>query len=161
LFVYYEDFIALGFENYREAIAHGVHILGWSFFVLCCSLFVFVVVDIPFQLYQHNKQLKMTKQEVKDEYKDTEGKPEVKSRIRQLQREMANRRMMEAVPDADVVITNPTHFAVALKYDPDTMRAPVLLAKGADQVAENIKKIARHHNIVIITAPPLARSIYY
>ena len=103
----------------------------------------------------------MTKQEVKDEYKDTEGKPEVKSKLRARQREIANARMMAEVPTADVVITNPTHFAVALKYDPDKMLAPILVAKGVDFIAEQIKKVAIANEVLILNAPPLARSIYY
>lgn len=156
-----EPLFNLGYEDPNEAIVHGVTLLGWAFFILCCSLVFIIAIDVPFQLFQHNKQLKMTKQEVKDDYKDTEGKPEVKGRIRQLQREMSQRRMMEAVPSADVVITNPTHFAVALKYDPETMAVPVLVAKGVDNVAEQIRRIAKENKVTMITAPPLARSVYY
>ena len=107
------------------------------------------------------QQLRMTKQEIKDEYKDSEGKPEVKSRIRQLQREMAERRMMSKVPQADVVITNPTHFAVALKYDPLSSGAPVVLAKGADFIAQRIREVANENQIIILESPPLARAVYY
>lgn len=156
-----EPLFNLGYEDPHEAIVHGVTLLGWAFFILCCSLVFIIAIDVPFQLFQHNKQLKMTKQEVKDDYKDTEGKPEVKGRIRQLQREMSQRRMMEAVPSADVVITNPTHYAVALKYDPETMAVPVLVAKGVDNVAEQIRRIAKENKVTMITAPPLARSVYY
>lgn len=155
------ELMGLGFENVESAITHAVSILGWSFFMLTWALVFIAAVDVPFQIFQNKKQMKMTKQEVKDEFKDTEGKPEVKGRIRQAQREMSQRRMMEAVPDADVVITNPTHYAVALKYDPDNMRAPILVAKGTDFMAEQIRKIATEHKIAILTAPPLARSIFY
>ena len=103
----------------------------------------------------------MTKQEVKDEYKDTEGKPEVKGKQRAKQREIAQSRMMAAVPDADVVITNPSHYAVALKYDPKKMLAPILVAKGADHIAMQIKKVALANDVMILNSPPLARSIYY
>mgnify|MGYP003634630110 FL=1 len=103
----------------------------------------------------------MTKQEVRDEFKDSEGKPEVKGKIRQLQREMAERRMMEKVPQADVVITNPTHFAVALKYDPLNGGAPIMLAKGADFIAQKIREVANENNIVVLESPPLARAVYY
>jgi flagellar biosynthetic protein FlhB len=103
----------------------------------------------------------MTKQEVRDEYKDSEGKPEVKQRIRQLQREMAERRMMQAVPQADVVITNPTHFAVALKYDPSKGSAPVLLAKGGDFTALKIREIAQEHQVMLLESPALARAVFY
>jgi len=103
----------------------------------------------------------MTKQEVKDEYKDSEGKPEVKSKIRQLQRQMAERRMMQQVPEADVVITNPTHFAVALKYDPAKGNAPVMLAKGGDFLALKIREIAQEHKVTLLESPALARAVYY
>jgi len=118
-------------------------------------------MDVPFQIWKHSKELKMTKQEVKEEMKNTDGNPQVKGRIRQLQRDMAQRRMMEDVPGADVVITNPTHFSIALKYDAERGNAPVLVAKATDIVALKIREIAKAHNVVIITAPPLARSIYY
>ena len=161
IYTYRTELLNLGFESVEGAIVQAVTILGWSFFMLTGSLVFIAAIDAPFQIYQNKKQMKMTKQEVKDESKDTEGKPEVKGRIRQAQREISQRRMMSAVPEADVVITNPTHYAVALKYDPDTMRAPILVAKGTDFVAEQIRKIAKEHKIAILTAPPLARSIYY
>ncbi|PJF38195.1 MAG: flagellar biosynthetic protein FlhB, partial [Phototrophicales bacterium] len=101
------------------------------------------------------------KQEIKDEYKEMEGKPEVKRKIRQLQMDMAQRRMMQDVPNADVVITNPTHYSVALKYKPDVDAAPILLAKGNDQVALKIREIANEHGVEIVQAPALARSVYH
>ncbi|WP_250657671.1 flagellar biosynthesis protein FlhB [Alkalimarinus coralli] len=158
---YTAELLAVGAESVIPAMGHALDILVWIVFWLACSMVVIAVVDVPFQLYDHNKKLKMTKQEVKDEYKDTEGKPEVKQKIRQLQMEMAQRRMMQDVPQADVVITNPTHFSVALKYDGDTMAAPVVLAKGGDEIALKIREIANEHKIEIVQAPPLARSIYY
>lgn len=156
-----ERFLALGFQDPVNAMAEGLSIVMWAFFYLCCSLILIAAVDVPFQIYQYKKQLMMTKQEVREEYKDTEGKPEVKSRIRAKQREMSQARMMQAVPKADVVITNPTHFAVALKYDPEKNLAPVVVAKGVDFVAEQIKKVAIANEVMILNAPPLARSIYY
>lgn len=135
--------------------------VGWSAFWLSCGLILIAAVDAPFQLWSHKQKLKMTKQEVRDEYKDTEGKPEVKGRIRQLQREMAERRMMQAVPQADVVITNPTHFAVALKYDPEKGGAPLLLAKGGDFLALKIREIAQEHKVMVLESPGLARAVYY
>ncbi|OUS03206.1 flagellar biosynthesis protein FlhB [Gammaproteobacteria bacterium 42_54_T18] len=158
---YQHDLMALGFENPRSAIAHGVEIVGKCFIFLSTALLFIAAIDVPFQLFQHNKQMKMTKQEIKDEHKDTEGKPEVKGRIRRMQQEIAQNRMMSAVPDADVIITNPTHFAVALKYEHGTMAAPRLVAKGVDLMAEQIKRVAIEHKVTIVTAPPLARSIYY
>lgn len=161
IYRYRDELLNLGFESVEGAIVHAVTILGWSFFMLTWALVFIAAIDVPFQIFQNKKQMKMTKQEVKDEYKDSEGKPEVKGRIRQAQREVSQRRMMAAVPEADVIITNPTHFAVALKYDPETMRAPILVAKGTDFLAEQIRKIAKEHKVPILTAPPLARSIYY
>lgn len=116
--------------------------------------------DFLFQKYQHTKQLRMSKQEVKDEFKQTEGDPIVKGRLRQLRAERARRRMMAAVPEADVVVTNPTHYAVALKYDGETMEAPVLTAKGTDQIALRIREVAKEHDVPIMENPPLARALY-
>ncbi len=155
------ELLGLGHESVIPAMAHAAQILAWSFFLLSCTMIVIAAVDVPFQIYEHVKSLKMTKQEVKDEFKDTEGKPEVKQKIRQLQMEMAQRRMMQDVPNADVVITNPTHFSVALRYDPEKDGAPILLAKGHDQTALKIREIAKAHNIEQVAAPPLARSIYH
>ncbi|MBX5659829.1 flagellar biosynthesis protein FliQ [Pseudomonas aeruginosa] len=118
-------------------------------------------VDVPYQIWDNRQKLLMTKQEVRDEYKDSEGKPEVKSKIRQMQREMAQRRMMAAVPEADVVITNPTHFAVALKYDPAGGGAPLLLAKGNDFLALKIREVAQEHKVMVMESPALARAVYY
>jgi flagellar biosynthetic protein FlhB len=155
------DFINMVFEPTGPSVRHAAIVLAWTFLLICCSTIIITVVDIPFQIYSHTKKLKMTMQEVKEEYKNTEGKPEVKSKIRQLQREMANRRMMADVPDADVVITNPTHYAVALKYDPQGMPAPMLLAKGVDETAMKIREIAGEHKILVLEMPSLARSIYH
>ncbi|MEK1907566.1 MAG: EscU/YscU/HrcU family type III secretion system export apparatus switch protein, partial [Pseudomonas sp.] len=116
---------------------------------------------VPFQLWDSKQKLMMTKQEVRDEYRDSEGKPEVKSKIRQMQRQMAEQRMMQKVPEADVVITNPTHFAVALKYDPATGQAPQLLAKGGDFMALKIREIAQEHKVTLLESPALARAVFY
>jgi len=153
--------LGLGQQNVIPAMIHSVQILGWSFFFLSCTMIIITAIDVPFQIYEHHKNLKMTMQEVKDEYKETEGKPEVKGRVRQLQREISQRRMMQDVPQADVVITNPTHFSVALRYDPEKDGAPILLAKGHDQVALKIREIANEHGIELVAAPPLARSVYH
>ena len=157
----YEDVIALGTESLQSALGHSAQIIVEAFIFVSLALIIIAVIDVPFQVWQHANQLKMTKQEVKEEYKQQEGNPEVKARIRQIQREMSQRRMMQQVPEADVVITNPTHFAVALKYEADSMRAPVVLALGADFMAAQIRTIAQEHNIPIIEAPPLARALYY
>tara|TARA_R110001592_G_scaffold38315_2_gene126462 strand:- start:5594 stop:6730 length:1137 start_codon:yes stop_codon:yes gene_type:complete len=155
------ELLGLGHESVIPAMTHAAQLLGWSFFLLSCTMIIIAMADVPFQIYDHLKQLKMTKQEIKDEYKDTEGKPEVKQKIRQLQMEMAQRRMMQDVPQADVVITNPTHFSVALRYDPEKDGAPILLAKGHDHMALKIREIAKAHGIEQVAAPPLARSIYH
>ncbi|ARU57567.1 flagellar biosynthesis protein FlhB [Oleiphilus messinensis] len=155
------ELLGLGNEPILPAMEHASTILGWVFLALCLPTIVIAAIDIPFQIFEHNKKLRMTKQEVKDEFKDTEGKPEVKQKIRQLQMERAFRRMMQNVPEADVVITNPTHYAVALKYDGKSMAAPRMVAKGADQVAAKIREIAASHKIEIVSAPILARAVYY
>jgi flagellar biosynthetic protein FlhB len=121
---------------------------------------VIAVVDFLYQRFEHMKSMRMSRQEVKDELKQTEGDPQVKARLRQIRTERARRRMMASVPEADVVITNPTHFAVALKYDPLTMPAPLVLAKGADAVAEKIREVARDHDIPLVENPPLARALF-
>ncbi|PIA73220.1 flagellar biosynthesis protein FlhB [Ectopseudomonas toyotomiensis] len=156
-----DDLLAIANEPVEPAILHSLKVVGWSAFWLSCGLILIAAVDVPFQLWSHKQKLMMTKQEVRDEYKDTEGKPEVKGRIRQLQREMAERRMMQAVPQADVVITNPTHFAVALKYDPEKGSAPLLLAKGGDFLALKIREIAQEHKVMVLESPALARAVYY
>jgi len=156
-----ENLLAISASNPRDAMEHVLWTLAWSFFFLACATIVIAVIDVPFQLYDHKKKMRMTKQEVKDEFKDTEGKPEVKGKIRQLQREMAQRRMMENVPSADVVITNPEHYAVALRYDGGTMAAPIVVAKGVDQTAFKIMEIAREHKVEVLRTPPLTRAIYH
>ena len=135
--------------------------LMWICFVTIMGGMLFIVaIDVPFQLYQHNKKLMMTKEEVRRETKESEGNPEVKGRIRRMQREMAQRRMMAEIPTADVVITNPTHFSVALRYSETGMRAPVVVAKGTELTAARIREIATEHGVPILEAPPLARALY-
>ena len=124
------------------------------------AMIVIAVIDLIFQQQQHHEQMKMTKQEVKDEMRQTEGDPHVKARLRQLRQERAQQRMMQSVPEADVVITNPTHYSIALKYDPDLMDAPKVLAKGIDEVALRIREVAKEHDIIIYESPPLVRSLY-
>jgi len=155
------QFLGLGHEAPKQALAHAGHLLGWNFLSLSLVLILIAAADVPYQLWEHGRQLRMTKQEVKDEYKDTEGKPEIKSKIRARQQEIATRRMMEEVPKADVVVTNPTHFAVALRYDPDNMRAPKVVAKGADLIAAQIRNVAARHKVTTVSAPPLARALYH
>ncbi|MGF6331878.1 flagellar biosynthetic protein FlhB [Pseudomonas sp. BS3782 TE3695] len=156
-----DDLLRIAHEPLDMAIIHSLQLVGWSTLWMACGLIIIAAVDVPVQLWESHKKLLMTKQEVRDEHKDQEGKPEVKQRIRQLQREMSQRRMMAAIPEADVVITNPTHYAVALKYDPDKGSAPVLLAKGTDFLALKIREIATANEILLLESPALARSIYY
>jgi flagellar biosynthetic protein FlhB len=155
-----DDFLGLGAQSLALALYNGAWLIGISFLVVSSTLILIAAIDVPFQLWDHAQKLKMTLQEVRDELKDTEGKPEVKSKVRQVQQEMAQRRMMEAVPEADVIITNPTHYAVALKYDHDNMAAPLVLAMGKDLIALKIREIAAFHDIEIFEAPPLARALY-
>lgn len=155
------DFLALGAMPLRPALAEAVTMLAWASLLLAASLITMAVIDVPFQLWNHKRQLKMTQQEVRDEHKQTEGDPTVKGQIRQRQREVAMRRMMAEVPKADVIVTNPTHYAVALRYDEGRMKAPVLVAKGSDLVAGNIRRVASAHKVPIVEAPMLARAVYY
>lgn len=155
-----EDLLALGRQPIGPAIASALHICGVSLLVVSCGLILIAAVDVPFQLWQYQKKLRMTRQQVKDEFKETEGRPEVKSRIRQLQQQAAMQRMMEDVPTADVVITNPTHFAVALKYDDNAMGAPRVVAKGKDLIAKRIREVAEENGVPLFSAPPLARVLY-
>lgn len=156
-----DELLALGLQALEPAFLDALKTTGWAVLTVSLGMVLIAAVDVPWQLFEHNRKLKMTMQEVREEMKDTEGKPEVKSRIRQLQREMARRRMMEAVPQADVVITNPDHFSVALRYDPVKGGAPLVVAKGVDQVAIKIREIANLHGVQLLPAPPLARAIYY
>ncbi|NKQ11844.1 flagellar biosynthesis protein FlhB [Pseudomonas sp. SST3] len=161
LSAYQDDLLSIAKQPLDLAIMHSAEVVGWCALWMACGLILIAAVDVPFQLWDNKQKLMMTKQEVRDEYKDSEGKPEVKSRIRQLQRDAAQRRMMQAVPDADVVITNPTHFAVALKYDGDKGGAPMLVAKGGDFVALKIREIANEHQVTVLESPALARAVYY
>jgi len=156
-----DDIIALGSKDVQVALVESLSMTGWASLWIASTMILMALLDVPFQLWQHKKELRMTQQEVKDEFKQTEGRPEVKGRIRQLQREMAQARMMAEVPKADVIVTNPTHYAVALRYDPDSMNAPLLVAKGKDLIAANIRETGDEHNIPRIEAPVLARAIYF
>src|SRR5690606_25736793 len=124
------------------------------------ALLLLAAADAPYQKWNWTRKLKMTRQEVREEMKETDGNPQVKGKIRQMQYQMSQRRMMEAVPTADVVVVNPTHYAVALKYDGGTMRAPTVVAKGVDEVALRIREVAARHRVALVSAPPLARALY-
>ena len=155
------DLIRLGDLGVEQSLGQAMNLVAWSALLLSSTLILMALIDVPFQLWQHKRDLKMTQQEVRDEYKETEGKPEVKGRIRQMQREIAQRRMMAEVPQADVIVTNPTHYAVALRYDPERMQAPLVVAKGKNLIAANIREIGAAHQVPLIEAPVLARAIYF
>lgn len=143
------------------ALAEAGSLLTWCFLIFSCALLLVAGLDVPWQVWQHMQQLMMTKQEVKDEMKEQEGRPEVKAAIRQKQIEMSQRRMMDDVKKADVVITNPTHYAVALCYDKASGRAPTVVAKGKDHIAAKIREVAAEHKVTLFSAPPLARALYF
>ena len=143
----------------EASVAGGVDLVLGALLAMIGSLLLLAAIDVPWQHYQHRAKLKMTKQEVRDEHKQLEGNPEIKARVRQVARQLSQRRMMEAVPGADVVVMNPTHYAVALKYQPG-MRAPKVVAKGVDELALAIRGVAEKHRVAIVEAPPLARALY-
>ena len=155
-----ESFLNLGRESFLQGLTHAAWLFGYSFLVMSLSLVLIAAIDVPFQLWDHSNKLKMTLQQVRDEMKETEGRPEVKSKVRALQQEMAQRRMMEDVPTADVIITNPTHYAVALKYNPENMAVPVIVAMGRDLIALKIREVASEAGVEIFEAPPLARALF-
>jgi flagellar biosynthetic protein FlhB len=135
--------------------------LAMSFLLIIGAMILVVVIDVPYKIWEHAKQLRMTKEEIRKEFKESEGDPFVKARIRGLQREAARRRMMAEIPKADVIVTNPTHYAVALRYQSNSMRAPKVVAKGVHLLAARIREMAEEHRIPILEAPPLARALYH
>lgn len=160
--IWYNRNSFMGFvdEPLHAALAHLGHMTMFTFFAIVGSMALIVAVDVPFQLWSHSNKLKMTKEELRKEAKETEGNPEVKGRIRSQQREMARRRMMAEIPKADVVVTNPTHYAVALRYQ-ENMGAPKVVASGAHLLAARIREIAEESSVPILEAPPLARALYF
>jgi flagellar biosynthetic protein FlhB len=152
-----EHFVGL---NINQSLFDLESIFVKMMIAILVVLFVIAVMDYIYQRYEFYKKMRMSKQEIKDEYKQTEGDPQVKGRLRQLREQKARQRMMQAVPEADVVITNPTHYAVALKYDMQKMDAPVLVAKGADLIAQKIKELARENKVPVVENPPLARALF-
>lgn len=156
-----DTFIMLARMDMDLAASTMAAMLMDGLLLICASLAVIAAIDVPFQLWHFRHQLMMTRKEVMDEMRDSEGKPEVKQQIRRLQMEYANRRMMEAVPKADVVITNPTHYAVALSYDQSSMGAPRVVARGVDLIAANIRELAQEARVPLLAAPPLARALYH
>jgi flagellar biosynthetic protein FlhB len=155
------DFLGLGLLTLEAAIGRAAWLTGVCLTGLAASLLLVAAADVPFQFWHYRRQLRMTKQEAKDELKETEGRPEVRSRIRTLQRAIATRRMMADVPKADVVATNPSHYAVALRYDAKTMKAPRVVAKGADLIAFQIRRIAEAHKVPVFEHPQFARALYH
>jgi flagellar biosynthesis protein FlhB len=152
--------MGLSAEPLNEAIGHAAALSGYALLVLTCGLVVIAAVDVPFQLWQHAKDLRMTREEVREEYKESEGSPETRGRIREAQRAISRGRMLHDVPTADVVVTNPTHFAVALRYDESKNRAPIVVAKGTELLALKIREIATENGVPIVEAPPLARALF-
>jgi flagellar biosynthetic protein FlhB len=155
-----DELLRLGLTDPRGGLLAAMELLGWGFLLMSAATLLIAAFDVPYQLWEHIKQLRMTRQEIRDEFKETEGKPEVKQKIRQLQMQAAQRRMMQEVPKADVIITNPTHFAVALRYDSAKGDAPIVVAKGRDLVAARIREIGEANGVLVFSAPPLARALY-
>ncbi|MEI7840332.1 MAG: flagellar biosynthesis protein FlhB [Methylococcaceae bacterium] len=157
----FAELLGLSSEPMEQAIIHAVKLIAHSFLILSAALIAVAAIDVPYQLHKHSKDLKMSLQEIKDEMKESEGSPEIKGRIRRTQMEMAQNRMMQEVPNADVIITNPSHYAIALKYDEGSGNAPILIAKGIDLIAAQIRNLAIEANVPLVAAPPLARALYY
>lgn len=153
--------MGLGVESLATSPGHLGALLWHAFLAMCSVLVVIAAADVPYQAWKYAKKLRMTKEQVKQEHKENEGDPHVKGKIRQMQRAMARRRMMSEVPTADVVVTNPTHYAVALKYTEGSMNAPKVVAKGSDEVAARIRELARENGVAIMEAPPLARALHF
>lgn len=156
-----DKLLGLSAEPLGQSISHALNIIGVCFLVLSASLVLIAMIDVPYQLWEHTKNLKMSKQEIKDENKESEGSPETKGRQRRVQMEMSQRRMMSEVPNADVIVTNPNHYAVALKYDQNSNSAPKLVAKGVDLIAAQIRNTAIGAEVPLVASPPLARALYY
>lgn len=156
-----DELLGLATQPLHAALADALHLIAVCCGTTVAGMFVVAALDVPYQLWQYNKKLRMTKEEIKREHRENEGDPHVKGRIRQQQRAIARRRMMAAVPKADVVVTNPTHFAVALQYTDGEMRAPKVVAKGVNLVAARIRELAAEHGVPMLEAPPLARALYH
>jgi flagellar biosynthesis protein FlhB len=161
LYTMYESIFYLNLLPEKVAIENGLSILIFGVLLTTFTLLVIAAIDLPYQIYSFNNKLKMTLKEVKDEYKESEGRPEVKAKIRERQRQVAMNQMMLTIADADVIVTNPDHFSVALSYEPGGNKAPIVLAKGVDFVAAAIKKKAADHTVPIFEAPLLARALFF
>ncbi len=156
----FDAILGLGSEAPASAIRHMGDLIGKVFLLISGAMIFIVLLDVPYQLWSHYNKLKMSKEELRKEAKESEGDPYLKARIRAQQREMARRRMMAEIPTADVVVTNPTHYAVALKYEEGKAGAPRVVAKGADAVAQRIRELAAEHHVPLLEAPPLARALF-
>ena len=156
-----ERLFALVTQPIESALPSFAEMLLFASLMMVFGLALIAAIDVPYQLWQYYVRLRMTKEELRKEFKEMEGDPYLKARIRGQQRELARKRMMAEVPKADVVVTNPTHFAVALKYDPDAMGAPTVVAKGMNLIAQNIRSLAEEHRVPVLEAPPLARALYH
>ncbi|GHC33072.1 flagellar biosynthesis protein FlhB [Aidingimonas halophila] len=161
LFFNKEKYMSLMDQPIRQSLTTALNMAAMACGLMVLTLVVVILIDVPFQLWSHNKKLRMTKDEIKREHKESEGDPQVKARIRSQQQAMARGRMMSNVPEADVVVTNPSHYAVALQYDDNLMSAPRVVAKGADAVAARIREIGDENGIPRLEAPPLARALYH
>lgn len=155
-----DSILSLLTQSIQESSKAQGYIILWCLTLMVISLSVVSMIDVPYQVYQYTEKLKMSRQELRDESKETEGNPEIKAKIRAQQREMSRRRMMSKVPSADVVITNPTHYSVALQYPDNSNKAPIILAKGQGELALKIRELAKENNIEIVEVPPLARALY-
>jgi|TARA_B110000908_G_scaffold55870_1_gene68091 flagellar biosynthetic protein FlhB len=156
-----DHLLALGQMPLEVAMQEGGTLLLWAFFYICLSLMIIAAIDVPYQIYSHTEKLKMSMQDIKDEMKEMEGRPEVKAQVRQRQREMAMGRMLDEVTNADVVITNPQHFSVALVYDQTGSGAPIVLAKGQGEIAARIRELAQTESVQMLRMPLLARALYF
>jgi flagellar biosynthetic protein FlhB len=161
IWAYRGDMLGLSHMAPTEALARGLDLAALCCLLIASSLIIIVLIDVPWQIWNHAKQLRMSKEDIKQEHKESDGDPHVKGRIRQQQRSMARRRMMSAVPDDDVVVTNPTHYAVALRYRDGQGGAPVVVAKGTRLIAAQIRELASQHGVALLEAPPLARALYH
>ena len=154
------EILSLAAEPITGSIPHVADMLVWTFVLITAAMLLVVAIDVPFQLWHYYHKLRMTKEEVRQEHKESEGDPQIKSRIRSMQRQMARNRMMSAVPKADVIVTNPTRYAVALEYREGKMRAPRVVAKGSYLLAQRIRELGEENHVPILRSPPLARALY-
>lgn len=157
---YKEAAFGLASESLSGGISHLGSMIGWSFIYITATMILIVLIDVPYQLWEYHRKLRMTKEEIRQEAKESEGDPQLKGRIRAMQREAARKRMMAQVPKADVIVTNPTHYAVALRYNEKEMRAPRVVAKGSYLLAERIRELGTENGVPILRTPPLARALY-